>query len=234
MCRRTDRLIAFLMLLQWPSAVLAALLLSEKTWDGRMSRIHPHVVTAIWMGGLVTLLPITLAVLRPGRVLTRHLIAVCQMLMSGLLIHISGGRIETHFHVFGSLAFLCFYIDWPVLMTATVTTLADHLLMGYYDPVSIFGTASGSSGRMLEHLLWVVFCDCFIVMSCAQCLRGLRVSARREAEQDLLLHQAYHDALTGLGNRLLTCRAAERRVQKRAIIYLTQQTIPPILRSWKR
>ena len=28
------------------------------------------------------------------------------MLMSVLLIHLSGGRIETHFHIFGSLAFL--------------------------------------------------------------------------------------------------------------------------------
>ena len=33
------------------------------------------------------------------------------MLWSGLLIHLTGGRIETHFHVFGSLAFLAFYLD---------------------------------------------------------------------------------------------------------------------------
>jgi len=46
-------------------------------------------------------------------VLTRHAIAVGQMLCSALLVHLSGGRIETHFHVFGSLAFLAFYRDWP-------------------------------------------------------------------------------------------------------------------------
>jgi hypothetical protein len=40
--------------------------------------------------------------------------------MSALLIHLSGGRIETHFHVFGSLAFLAFYLDWRVIITATV------------------------------------------------------------------------------------------------------------------
>ncbi len=34
---------------------------------------------------------------------TRYSIAVCQMLWSALLIHITSGRIETHFHVFGSL-----------------------------------------------------------------------------------------------------------------------------------
>ena len=43
--------------------------------------------------------------------MTRHVIAISQMLTSALLIHLSGGRIETHFHVFGSLAFLAFYLD---------------------------------------------------------------------------------------------------------------------------
>ena len=46
---------------------------------------------------------------------TRYTIATAQMLMSALLIHLTGGRIETHFHVFGSLAFLAFYRDWRVL-----------------------------------------------------------------------------------------------------------------------
>ena len=202
-CKRTDKLIAYLMLLQWPGAILASLLISPRTWDAGASRIHPHVFTAIFLGGLITVPPVLLAFLQPGTKATRHLIAVCQMLMSGLLIHISGGRIETHFHVFGSLAFLCFYLDWPVLLTATLTTLIDHLLMGYYDPISIFGIATASHGRMLEHILWVVFCDCFMITSCVQSLRGLWVTSRREADQEVLLYQAYHDALTGLGNRLL-------------------------------
>ena len=34
------------------------------------------------------------------------MIAAAQMLIGALLIHLTGGRIETHFHVFGSLAFL--------------------------------------------------------------------------------------------------------------------------------
>ena len=202
-CKRTDKLIGYLMLLQWPSAIVASLLISPKTWDGAASRIHPHVLVAIFLGGLITIPPVLLAFLRPGKVYTRHVIAACQMLMSGLLIHISGGRIETHFHVFGSLAFLCFYLDWPVLITATLTTLVDHLLMGYYYPASIFGVATASNGRMLEHVLWVVFCDTFMITSCIQSLRGLWVTSRREAEQEVLLYQAYHDGLTGLGNRLL-------------------------------
>jgi hypothetical protein len=46
--------------------------------------------------------------------------ALAQVLWSALLIHLTGGRIETHFHVFVSLAFLAFDLDWTVPVTATV------------------------------------------------------------------------------------------------------------------
>ena len=71
--------------------------------------------------------------------MTRHSIAVAQMLMGALLIHLSGGRIETHFHVFGSLAFLAFYRDWTVLVSASVVVAADHLLRGLFWPQSVYG-----------------------------------------------------------------------------------------------
>ena len=61
------------------------------------------------------------------------------MLWSALLIHLSGGRIETHFHVFGSLGFLAAYRDWPVLITTTVVVAADHLIRGLVWPESVYG-----------------------------------------------------------------------------------------------
>jgi len=50
-----------------------------------------------------------------GKAITRHVIAIGQMLDSAPSHHLTGGRIETHFHVFCSLAFLAFlYRDWRV------------------------------------------------------------------------------------------------------------------------
>src|SRR6185503_1797814 len=118
--RRTDRLFAGLLLFQYAAAVAAALWISPYTWIGDQNRVHVHVWAAIFLGGAITSLPVVLALLRPGEVLTRHTIAIAQMLTSALLIHLTGGRIETHFHVFGSLAFLAFYRDWRVLVTASV------------------------------------------------------------------------------------------------------------------
>src|SRR6185503_9772925 len=104
--RRTDRLFAGLMVLQWLAAIAAAYWLSPLTWIGRVSQTHLHVWAAWILGGAITALPAGLALFRPGHPSTRYTVATGQMLMSALLIHLSGGRIETHFHVFGSLAFL--------------------------------------------------------------------------------------------------------------------------------
>ena len=106
---RTDRLFAALMVFQWLVAIGLALWLSPKSWVGKVSHTHPHVWAALLLGGAITFFPVFLALRRPGAVSTRHAIAIGQMLMSALLIHVTGGRIETHSHVFGSLAFLAFY-----------------------------------------------------------------------------------------------------------------------------
>ncbi len=75
-----------------------------KTWAGSSSQTHIHVYAALFLGGLITGFPAVLTLVWPGRVLTRHAVAVGQMLVSALFIHLTGGRIEAHFHVFGSLA----------------------------------------------------------------------------------------------------------------------------------
>ncbi|MGC4006786.1 MAG: hypothetical protein QM811_28130 [Pirellulales bacterium] len=91
------------------------------------------------------------------------------MLWSALLIHLTGGRIETHFHVFGSLAFLAFYRDWKVIVTATVVVAADHFLRGVWWPQSVFGVLVESPYRWMEHAGWVVFEDVVLIRAA---LRG--------------------------------------------------------------
>ena len=114
-----DRMFAGIMTAQWLLGIVFALWVSPRTWEGMSSQIHIHVYAAIFIGGLITSFPVFLALRRPGWVCTRHAIAVGQMTTSALLIHLTGGRIETHFHVFGSLAILSFYRDWRVMISAT-------------------------------------------------------------------------------------------------------------------
>lgn len=180
--RRIDRLFAHLMLVQWVAGIVFSLTVSPKTWAGRYSTIHPHVWAAVLLGGVITLLPVVLALSRPGRASTRHVIAVAQVLWSALLIHLTGGRIETHFHVFGSLAFLAFYRDWRVLVSATLVVAGDHLIRGIVFPQSVYGVLSASAWRSLEHAGWVIFEDVILVMSCLRGVREMRGIAEREAQ----------------------------------------------------
>jgi len=152
--RRTDALFARLMLCQWLVAIAMAWWITPRTWAGRYSQVHVHIWAAIFLGGAITLFPVALAIFHPGRTSTRHVIAASQMLMSGLLIHLSGGRIETHFHVFGSLAILAFYRDWRVFLPATAIVATDHFLRGVYWPQSVFGVLTANPWRWVEHAGW--------------------------------------------------------------------------------
>ena len=193
--RRVDRWFMTLMLGQWAFAIAMAFWFSPYGWTGKVKAVHLHVYLAVFLGGAITLFPVALAWLRPGWAMTRHMMAANQMLWSALLIHLSGGRIETHFHVFGSLAFLSFYADWPVLVTATVVVAADHLIRQIVWPESVYGILNPEWWRFLEHAFWVVFENAFLVLACVTTLRDMRHAAHQQAEVEVL---AESDELKGL------------------------------------
>ncbi len=177
---QTDRLFAKLMVMQWLGGIVIAVWLSPMAWSG--SSIQPlwHIWAATCLGGVISAAPVLLAWRRPGRVVTRHVIAVAQILTSALLIHLTGGRFETHFHIFGSLTFLAFYRDWRVLVTATAVVVVDHFVRGVFWPQSIFGELAAGQWRWMEHVGWVLIENVFLTISIQQNLtETLEVAKRR-------------------------------------------------------
>src|ERR1051326_4897557 len=215
--RETDRLFAWLMLFQWVAGMAAAAFVTPLTWHGQTSAIHIHVWAAIFLGGAITIFPIWMTRAFPGAAATRYVIAVAQMLMSALFISLSGGRIETHFHVFGSLAVLSFYRDWRVLIPATLVVAADHFLRGIYWPYSVYGVLNASAMRSLEHAGWVVFEEVFLIISCLRSVREMHVIASRTAEIQTF-------------NRSLEQRVAERTARLETAIS-EQKCAGELLRS---
>ncbi|HZS35944.1 MAG TPA: hypothetical protein VFF06_03920 [Polyangia bacterium] len=167
----TDRLFARLLVAQWLIGILVALTFSPYGWSGRVKVVHQHVWIAVLLGGAIISLPLALVARQPGKPLTRHVIACAQMLFSALLIHLSGGRIETHFHVFGSFALLAFYLDWTVMLTAATTIALDHFIRGLVWPESVYGIINPEWWRFLEHAFWVVLCVGFTMVSCRRHLK---------------------------------------------------------------
>jgi PAS domain S-box-containing protein len=215
---RADRLFAKLMVAQWLAGIAAALWISPRTWMGAASQTHWHVWAAIFLGGAITELPVFLAWKQPGRVLTRHVIAVAQMLTSAQLIHLTGGRIETHFHIFGSLAFLAFYRDWRVLLTATIVVATDHMARGIFWPQSVFGVLSANSWRWMEHAGWVLFEDTFLFISIRQNLRDmLEVATRRAGLEAQSESMAEKSRFVESANQKLSQEVIERTRAEQAL-----------------
>ncbi|MDX6694372.1 MAG: hypothetical protein QOF02_1975 [Blastocatellia bacterium] len=220
-CQRTDRMFAVLMSLQWVAGIAAALWLSPQTWAGATSRTHLHVWASLLLGSAISSLPIVLALTQPGRASTRYSIAVGQMLMGALLIHLTGGRIETHFHVFGSLAFLSFYRDWRVLVPATVVVAADHFLRGLFWPQSVYGVMAASEWRWLEHAGWVLFEDTFLFIAIRHSISEMWDIARRTAEikslnEGLESHVAERTSQLATANFELEKEVVERKLAEEA------------------
>ena len=181
---RTDRMFGFLLGAEWLLGIVLAATLTPRVWVGDQSTIHPHIFAAIFLGGFLVSLPMILVRLLPGAVITRHVVALAQMLVSALLIHLTGGRIETHFHVFGSLAFLGFYRDWSVLITATLAIAADHLIRGLFYPESVYGVLYASIWRTVEHATWVLFEVFFLILAALNSLKEMRIIADRQADTE--------------------------------------------------
>jgi PAS domain S-box-containing protein len=231
----TDWLFARLMICQWLFGIVLAVWISPRTWTGVESRVHVHVWAALLLGGLITSVPVIFAWLQPGKDLTRHAVAVGQMLMSALLIHLTGGRIETHFHVFGSLAILAFYRDWKVLISASVVVYADHLLRGMFWPASVYGVLFAPIWRSLEHGGWVVFEVTFLLVSIRKSVSEMHLVAERQAKLEHLkngIEQTVAERTADLTQENLERQQAEEQL-KHSQAQLAQAQQIARLGSWE-
>ena len=216
---RRDHVFAVLFAVQWAFAIAIAVFWSPHGWAGKVQSTHLHVYTALILGALLTVPPVLMIRSQPGAALTRHVVAISQMCWSGLLVHLSGGRIETHFHVFASLAFLAFYRDWKVLVTATVVISLEHLVRGVVWAESVYGISNPEWWRFLEHAFWVAVENTVLVVGIQDSCREMRILAQRQAEVEMINR---HIEARVIGR---THELSESREQYRRLLETTK-TIP--------
>ena len=194
----------YLMPFQAAFVILLALVVLPQTWIAGQSlppdcndELKAAVLAsagAFWLHQLVfsalgvVLAGASLALLqwRAEAVSTRYFLAAFQLGFSAILIHITGGRIESHFHIFASLAILAFYRDLWVILVATAVAGLDHILRGYFLPLSIFGQGTMDWWHPLEHVGWVVFMDVFVVLGILDQQKKVAESAERQVEVEKL------------------------------------------------
>jgi diguanylate cyclase (GGDEF)-like protein len=128
--------------------------------------------------------------------------AISLMLTSAVVVHLMSGSIEGHFHFFAMIPVVALYEDWVPFGLAVGVVLLHHGVMGTVDPRAVYDHADA----WRHPWTWAFIHAGFFAAACVGSVINWKLHERaRDAEQDLaarMRHQAHHDALTGLPNRI--------------------------------
>lgn len=121
------------------------------------------------------------------------------MVVSGVLVHLSGGTIEAHFHFFVMVPIVALYESWWSFGLAVGYVLFHHGIVGTLDSTAVYNHHAAR-----EHpWIWAGIHAGLFAMACVGSVVNWNLHERARGVATELSHQAHHDALTGLPNRAL-------------------------------
>ncbi len=88
-------------------------------------------------------LPGAVLLVTPHRFTAQLLSSLGLLVVSGMLVHFTGGLIESHFAFFVLLPLIALYTDWRTYAFAVVYVAVSHGIIGAIDPSSVYNHAAG-------------------------------------------------------------------------------------------
>ncbi len=189
--------------------MLLAFAVSPRAYEGSAWSVHLHVWLAVLVGIPSALVPRLLIQSEPDARRTRIAVGVAQATFACLFIHLTGGRIETHFAIFVSVAMLAAYRDIEVLIAATAVVAVDHLARGLFVPRSVFGLESGALFRVVEHAAYLLFEVGFLAVTIQRSLAEMR-QIEAESERAEALRASIEDEKRRTEARIAEIEAGAR------------------------
>ncbi|HJR25129.1 MAG TPA: SpoIIE family protein phosphatase [Acidimicrobiales bacterium] len=143
---------------------------------------------------------------------------------SAVLVHLSGGLIEMHFHFFVMVVVVSLYQDWLPFLGAIAYVLIHHGLLGALDPESVFNHAAA-----INHpWRWASVHALFIAAISAASIVNWRLneahSARRLAAEERLAEQGEVMAKVNEVGRLLSSDLELDHIVQRVTDHATRLT----------
>ena len=108
------------------------------------------------------------------------------MSASAILVHLSGGYIELHFHFFVMVAFLALYQDWVPYLLAIVYVAIHHGLVGVIWPYGVYNHAAAISAPWT----WAGIHAFFVLWAAAGSIIAWRFNEKAAAQTKLILESA--------------------------------------------
>ncbi|MCA1846132.1 MAG: sensor domain-containing diguanylate cyclase, partial [Actinobacteria bacterium] len=122
-------------------------------------------------GGPVAAMGLLSAHRRYARQLRSALAGLGLMISSAVLVHLSGGNIEMHFHFFVMLSVISLYQDWRPFLVSIAFVATHHAVMGTIRPHDVFDHSSAWNSP----LKWAAIHAFFVLASCAASVVSWRI-----------------------------------------------------------
>jgi PAS domain S-box-containing protein len=123
---------------------------------------------------------------RAGRILQATFVGFGLMSSSAILVHLSGGYIELHFHFFVMLTFLALCQDWIPYLLAVAFVAVHHGVVGVLYPESVYNHAAAFNAPWT----WAGIHAFFVLWSCVGSVVAWRFNERAFAQTALILQAA--------------------------------------------
>lgn len=106
---------------------------------------------------------------------------------SAILVHLSGGMIEAHFHFFVMIGVISLYQDWTAFLLAVGYVVVHHGTAGVIDPESVYNHPAAIANPWL----WAGIHALFILGACAVSLVAWRLNEDARARAEEYYRQLY-------------------------------------------
>ncbi len=150
---------------------------------------------------------------------------------SGILVHFTGGLIESHFHFFVMVTVVALYQDWKPLLLAVGYVAMQHGILGILQPKSVYNHPAA----LANPLLWALIHAAYILFLVGILLSNWRLADKAELERstsELRFRRSFEEAPIGMGLADSSARFLQvNRALSRMLGYETQQLVGSTLAS---
>lgn len=138
------------------------------------------------MGGLAVLCGAAMYP-RFSRSTKESLATIALLTCSALVVHVTGGSIEAHFHFFVVIPLVSLYHSWPAFMLALGYVVLHHGVLGTVSPQAVYNHAAA----IRNPWLWALIHGAFVSAAAAVCVVMWRLNEAVRNEARDLYRQLY-------------------------------------------
>lgn len=168
-----------ILLLLWGHAAAIAIYALARDFSGWHSLAE---------GGGIAVLALAATITRGGRSFRAAIVAMGLLTSSAMIVHLSGGVIEMHFHFFVVIGVLTLYQEWTPFLLAIGYVLVHHGLLGTLEPAAVFNHESAVENPWL----WAAIHGAFVLAASAASVLAWRLNEdvhERAEAASLRLHE---------------------------------------------